>query len=106
MVHGAWCMVHGAWCIVLSAWCMVHGVWSGFRGFIWKQVFFLLTTRFRGNGSNDYAKLKSENGFVEQNRKLVHKCGFRFSVRESNRKSGSSESGPKPLNSLDFEGNV
>ena len=35
------------------------------------------------NGSNDHAKLKSENGFVKQNRKLVHKYGFRFSVRAS-----------------------
>ena len=27
-----------------------------------------------GNGSNDHAKLKSENGFLKQNRKLVHEC--------------------------------
>ena len=32
---------------------------------------FLLKRVLRGNGSNDHEKLKSENGFVKQNRKLV-----------------------------------
>ena len=48
-----------------------------------KQVCFFQKCIFGGNGSNDHAKLKSENGFEKQNGKLVHKCGFRFSVRAS-----------------------
>jgi hypothetical protein len=45
--------------------------WCGVEGFHKKTSIFLLHTRFRGNGSNDHAQLKSENGFVKRNRKLV-----------------------------------
>ena len=50
---------------------------------IQKQVFSVKINFRGGGGSNDPAKLKSENEFVEQNRNLVHKCGFTFSVRAS-----------------------
>ena len=52
-------------------------------GFIQVHVFFFQKRVLGGNGSNDHAELKSENGFVKQNKKLVHECGFRFSVRAS-----------------------
>ena len=51
--------------------------------FIRKQVFFFQKCILGGNGSNDHSTLKSENGFVKQNQKLVLNCGFRFSVRAS-----------------------
>ena len=53
--------------------------------------------------------LKSENGFEKQNRKLVTNVVSDFLCERRNKpngKPGSSESGPKTLNSLDFEGNV
>jgi hypothetical protein len=43
---------------------------------------------------------KSETTFVKQNRKLVHKCGFRFSGRASEQaeqKNRFSESGSQNL---------
>ena len=55
------------------------------HAFIRKQVFFFQKCILGGNGSNDHSKLKSENGFVKQNPKLVLKCGFRFSVQASER---------------------
>jgi len=72
---------------------------------------FLSKTRFRGGGgsSNDHAKLKSENGFVKQNRRLMRNVVSNFLCERRNTpdsKIDSSESGPKTLNSLDFEGNV
>ena len=74
-----------------------------------KHVFFFSNRVLGGNGSNDHAKLKSENGFVELNRKLVQRFGPRFSVRSSEQakqKNDFSESGPKNLNSLFLEGQV
>ena len=55
---------------------------SGNKYFSFKNAFAGVSG---GNGSNDYAKLKSENGFAEQNRKSFHKYSFRFSVRASQR---------------------
>ena len=36
-----------------------------------------------GKGSNDHTKMKSQNRLVRQNRKLLHRCGFRFSMQAS-----------------------
>jgi len=70
-----------------------------------ERSIFLSEMRLGGNGSNDHAKLKTENEFVKQNRKLVHKCGFRFRGRASEhaeQKNGFSESGPQNLDFMIF----
>jgi hypothetical protein len=49
---------------------MVAGAYESERArpdFIRKQVFFFQKSISGGNGSNDHAKLKSENGFEKQN---------------------------------------
>ena len=62
-----------------------------------KQVFFFQIRVLGGGGSNDHAKLKSENGVVKQNRKLIHNCGFRFRGRASEQaeKKNCRHLGPK-----------
>ena len=60
-----------------------------------EQVFFFQQLVLGENGSNDHAKLKSENGLVKQNRRLVFRRGFRFSVR-----IGASVLRIKPTSSL------
>ena len=49
--------------------------------FIRKQVFFIQKRVLGWDGSNDHAKLKSENGSEKQNQKLVLEYGFRVSTR-------------------------
>ena len=73
-------------------------------GLIWNQAWERV---LGGNGANDHAKLKSENGLVKLNQKVVTDVDLDFLCErrnKPNRKTGSSESGPKTkLNSLDFE---